>query len=370
MTYSKWLTRLGLLIFVLLASVCLFNYTVDTVGVFRTSSGLLFAAKSLTCGRVVAGFRNIDERQFQQLIIESDNREIDTIVLGSSRSMELRGRLIEGRTNRAGFFNHSVSGASLEDFIAIIGLYESKRGYIPKKIIMGIDPWIFNKNSGQFRWQSIGSFYKTAMIEMYGKEAKIVATPPDIKKYKQLVTWDYTIANVRASLIPSERNLFRIVDTVDTDDYLREPDGSNHYPYAFKSRKDNIVQKEARTYVKPPVYSLEKFTELSNTQLFENFIQFLRRRDVEINLFLPPYHPLTYKLLVSKDEYKIILDVEKYLRLYSVQHNIKLFGSYDANHCNLNSEDFYDAMHWRDVATKRLFTDQQSQAESRIATRK
>ncbi|HEY3276406.1 MAG TPA: DUF1574 family protein [Syntrophorhabdaceae bacterium] len=358
-SHAKWLKSFACFVLCSIAIICLFNYAVDSVGIFRTDSGLLFAAKALTRGLIVAGFRNMDERQFQELIIENDERKLDTIVLGSSRSMEFRGHLFKKDLNDY-FFNHSVSGASLEDHIAIIGIYKNKKGYIPKRIIIGVDPWIFNKNAGQNRWQSIGAYYEAIIKDIYGKKIKVVASSSGVK-YKQLVTWDYTIANIKALLMPSKRNRFYIVETVNTDDSLRASDGSNYYPYKTRFKEQNEVEKDAKAYAKSPVYSLEKFCELSNVQLFEDFIQYLQKNGAEVILFLPPYHPVTYDLLVNKNEYKILADVEKYLKNYSIHNNLRLIGSYDAKQHKLGNEDFFDGMHSRDVVVERLFSDQKVQ---------
>jgi len=323
------------------------------------NKSLVFAAQALIRGQIVAGFRNIDERQFQQLIIENDKRKINTIVLGSSRSLEIRERSIKNifkSENDINFFNHSVSGASIEDYIAIVGLYKKVRGYIPKRIIIGLDPWVFNKNSGQNRWKSIEKFYNMLIEEIYDKKLESPKTLSLHKtKYAQLINWDYTIANIESLFVPSKRNRFHIVNSIDIDESLRAPDGSNYYPYKIRYKSDDIVQREAKNYTNPPVYSLENFFELTNIKIFEDFIQFLKKHNVEVILFLPPYHPLSYEILINKNEYKIIEEVEKYLKNYAANHNIKLLGSYNPKTYNLQSIHFYDGMHWRDTAAKILF---------------
>jgi hypothetical protein len=95
---------------------------------------------------MVAGLTNYDERIFQKLVILNLKNKNDTIVIGSSRSLKVRKKFV---SESGPFFNHSVSGASLEDYISIIGVYEKTYGYVPSTVILGIDPWIFNKNNGR-----------------------------------------------------------------------------------------------------------------------------------------------------------------------------------------------------------------------------
>ena len=58
-----------------------------------------------------------------------------------------------------------------------------------------------------------------------------------------------------------------------------------------------------------------------------------------------PYHPLVYDFLVSKKDYKIVIDFEKYIKDYAGLKNIPVTGSLNPHLYNLNSFHFYDGMH-------------------------
>ncbi|MGZ3606017.1 MAG: hypothetical protein ACXU9P_13815, partial [Thermodesulfobacteriota bacterium] len=122
------------------------------------NKGLKYAATNLLGGKMVAGpLGGYDERKLQRLIVEHYPRTRDMIVVGSSRTMRLQKRFIHGDLD---FFNHSMAGADLEDYVAILGLYRDK-GSLPKTVVFSIDPWIFNKNKGlpQY-WKSISRYYE------------------------------------------------------------------------------------------------------------------------------------------------------------------------------------------------------------------
>ena len=344
-----WFFKTILFMFVLLLTTVIFNFAIDSAGVFSPKDELQKVAIALINGKMIAGLENYDERQLQKRIIENSGKKFNIIFLGSSRGMQLRQiflRLGDGLQ----FFNHGLSGCSLEDYLAIIGLYESK-GSLPTKIIIGVDPWIFNKNSGQFRWKSIGKYYKNILSEIYGTKVEVDLS--DNSKHLQLINFDYTKANLKA-IFRKKKQTFYITNTIDVDDSVREPDGSIHYPFGTRFQKDIETQSRAKEYANAPVYSLENFDGLANTKLFEDFITYLQKKNIEVMFLLPPYHPITYKLLVENPKYKIIMDVERYIKNIASARRIKISGSYDPENSNFLSTNFTDGMHSKDVVMKTL----------------
>ncbi|MBI1911067.1 MAG: DUF1574 family protein [Deltaproteobacteria bacterium] len=352
-SYNKWFLSYVLLSSIFLIAVSMINYRIDCAFLFHNSEFDTKAIDVLTKGKNIAGFINFDERHFQKSYIEKNTHKMDIIAVGSSRTLNLRKRAILGKRKEKKFFNHSVSGASLEDYISIIGLYKEK-GYMPSRVILGIDPWIFNRNKTQNKWKFLSPSYDKMIKEIYGVNAK--ATVQDDNRFLQLLNVDYLKANIMSWLNPKKNNPdFYIADDLSVDSYIKESDGSLHYPYKIRFQKDEETIKKAREYVKFPVYLLENFGELSNTVLFEDFVDFLRKKDVEVVFFLPPYHPLTYELLTTNPRYAIIRSAEAYIRNYASREHIKVIGSYDPNALGLKSKDFTDGMHIRDKGIEAIF---------------
>ena len=101
----------------------------------------------------------------------------------------------------------------------------------------------------------------------------------------------------------------------------------------------------------------ENYKELSNTELFEKLITYLKDNKVNVYFYLTPYNPITYDILVSKEKYKIIDEVEIYVKEFAKQNNIKVVGSYDPHKLNLKNEHFFDGMHSLDIAYEIIFKD-------------
>jgi len=137
----------------------------DGSEVFGHSNYLSKAAKALTSGKMIAGFETNDDRLFQELIIKNLRVRNDVIAIGSSTTMHLRKEFVS--KDRINFFNHSVAGASIEDYIAFVGAYEVIHDYLPSTIILGVDPWVFNKNNGQGgRWTSLKKYYDVVIFKL------------------------------------------------------------------------------------------------------------------------------------------------------------------------------------------------------------
>jgi hypothetical protein len=130
------------------------NYFVDPAQLFNRNHYEQGMAEILLKGLNVAGISNYDERFLQKHYIAGLKEKKDIIVLGSSRPLQISSKSFPG----ASFHSHGVSGASLEDDMAIFEMY-LERNIEPKVIILGLDPWLLNKNSGQDRWKAIGEHY-------------------------------------------------------------------------------------------------------------------------------------------------------------------------------------------------------------------
>ena len=443
----RWIQYSIGLILLITSLISFFNFKVDSSGVFGNSNYLSRAAKALTSGKMIAGLQNIDDRLFQDLIIKNLQVRNEIIAIGSSTTMQLRkGFVAEDRNN---FFNHSVNGASLEDYIAIVGAYESIHGYLPSTVILGVDPWVFNKNSGQGRWVGLKKYYDYGLDKIYGEE---LDSPSNNNitisaiKWKQLINFDYTVSNIKffikalskdddknpplplkppkSSIVPSKLELeklsdselilkaidsgiaekiefggsqaldptvpsyekelanrevviealsesivsfplkqvivndpkFYIVDTVEINDFIRVEDGSIYYPYKIRYKTNEEVKLDAVAFAKHNPYSLGKYDNLSNIQLFEDFINYLKFNKVDVILFLPPYNPISYDLLLESEKYNMILSAEKYLINFSKLKNVSLKGSYNPYEYGLINEDFFDAVHGRNQVFKQIFS--------------
>ncbi len=194
------------------------NFFVDPGNIFGNNHYEETIAMLLVEGKNVANTNNYDQRLVQKIYINNITKPPEVVVLGASNSLEICSQNFPGRS----LFNNSVSGASIEDYLAIYELYR-ERGFIPKIVIIGAVPWLFNKNNGLKWWTTLEEYYLSMMARLHLKpnlpESTFAGSLQE-DKLAQLIDFEYLKASI---------------------DYLRR----NRYPYATKEREADVSIKLA-----------------------------------------------------------------------------------------------------------------------------
>jgi len=350
--YKSWVKKSLFTFFILVVLIATLNYKIDSLGLYGNSSFLEKAAIALAEKKTVTGMKNLDYRQLQPLIIKNIKQKSDFIVLGSSRSLEIKKEFL--LYEDISFLNHSMPGASLEDYIAVIGIYEKLHGYIPKTIILGTDPWIFNKNNKQTRYKTLSNYYNHIIKRLPEQQNSLISEEIPINKYKQLINYDYTRANFNflRHYIKNDMQAFTIKENKAKKSFTRKI-------YTRENKSCNIekINLKAKRYTQGDVYSLEMFNTLNNTKLFEKFVNYLQKNGSRVILFLSPYHPITYDILTKNPKYEMIKKSEKYLHRFAKESSIELYGSFDPHQYNFIDSDFVDGMHSKNFVSQTIFKD-------------
>ena len=155
----------------------------------------------------------------------------NTIALGSSRSFLLRDSCL-GLEETGSYFNHSLEGGRLEDYIAILGIYKRK-GVLPAKILIEVTPRLFDKRSEKTvyfsQWLSIANEYYYFMNSLnYNTPTFITSyknTQYEILKTKRLIAYSDTIEHFN-SLLSGEEMDYRIANCTYPEVFLKMPDGN------------------------------------------------------------------------------------------------------------------------------------------------
>ena len=338
----------------LLIAVACFNYKIDPANIFRNVF-VETCGNWLLEGHNVAVTQNYDERLLQKYLIEHDSKRYDVLVLGSSRTMDIGSSLFPNYT----FKNYSVSGASIEDDIALYFLYERMHG-VPKKVLIGADAWLLNVNNGQERWKSVANEYE------YGKNYMLESNKffftIDVEKCMQLISWPYLNESIKKAKKDEVRNIDRgycLADesaTVATNAEIICPDGMHIHSADMQAKDAELL---AMKYIAGNVYSLEKYDEI-NAELqaqVKMFISYLKSAKVEIVIYLTPYHPVVYSYLIQNEQYRNVMEAETFFREAAIEFGLKIAGSYNPERCGLSNEDFLDGMHMRQKAVAKLLQE-------------
>ena len=95
----------------------------------------------------------------------------ELVLLGSSRVMPVGAGMF-----RPGLrvFNAGMAGAVVQDYAAVWQVL-AEAGKTPPRLLIYADPWIFNKNAGQFRWRALGGLYERFRLRTGGGQGLLLA---------------------------------------------------------------------------------------------------------------------------------------------------------------------------------------------------
>ncbi len=344
--YRVFIKTYILLFFCLICILFLVNYFIDISGHFFNSKKTKRVAKALVDKKNIFNLINFDERILQKYIIEEKSIPYDTVIIGSSRVMGIGVDQIDSKS----LFNHSVSGATIEDLYAIIGLYISKNKF-PKKIIIGIDSWIFNNSmKEEKRYLSLLDSYNLAVDIITNKKKYINNDLPIINKY--LFSYMYAKENIKS--IFNNKEEIEVSKDLNNNGYIKKFDGTLIYPTTIGSRPAIFVNNIVNDFIKGTISRHENFLTIDNQVLFQSMLIYLKRKKIDIELVLTPYHPVLYRFFKVNKKYNVVLKVEKYINKVAKDYNIKLNGSFDPKFNNFIESDFQDELHLKNTALNKL----------------
>tara|TARA_B100000508_G_scaffold139849_1_gene139095 strand:- start:2955 stop:4022 length:1068 start_codon:yes stop_codon:yes gene_type:complete len=342
--FIKKVFVISLPVFFLMISV---NYFGDAANIFNREYEKRMA--EIIISKSNAKYKsNYSERLLQKELILKESMNYDVIFIGSSRGMLLTSDMFPNST----FFNRGVSGASIEDLIAIYQLCKSNNK-LPKKIIIGIDPWVFNDNNDKTRW-------KTAFRNEVNLFANLPSTPYlniVVEKIRELFSFSYFQNSFKPfiKMLVGKREYPQPTQTIDNSSTLKLADGSIWYgtdTYRLSTKK--IDEKVQSWLAGGAIYGLENFNTISNKnwEFFKLLINEMANNDIEISFYMEPYHPLIYEKV--KKTHKMVIKTEEKIRNYAKENKIKIIGSFNPSKLGLSGNSFYDGMHCNEVAVKQI----------------
>lgn len=338
--------------FPLIMVIVILNVLIDPANIYKVGYEAK-AAKLLVSGKNVAGMTDYDERLLQEEIIKRENGCPTTIILGSSRVMTMSGETIPISNYR----NHGVSGAVLFDYLGILGVYEACNK-MPEQVIVGLDPWILNKNNGESRYQSLMGYIDVFQETLGIKQTTGNMHLGSIEKKLQFLSIPYFQSSVKKLLLsPKESFDFnRNIDfyelsnnfsIINVKEAVRYTDGSIDYNKKTREKDIDAVNADAKEYVTGSIYHIEEYNGLCTDycDILEKLVEYLQNRGVTVVFYLPPYHPYVYEYLVENSNYRSVFEAEKFFINLAREKGISVYGAYNPMLLECTESDFIDGMH-------------------------
>ena len=277
-------------------------------------------------------FKNIDERKFVEGRLFYDLKKVDYVVTGSSRMMQINSELMG-----APILNLSVSGAAIEDYVAI--LIEAVAKMSPHTVYIGADPWLLNKHDNLNDFKSIEQLYfywasyldekNTSALKPFFSHSQNANIGIDHTNAFQKL---YTFTNLFDQRIPTNDE----VESVDKKSY----DGWHIYNESYSNNASDI----SLGFDNLLAYAMQPFDYDARAEdILVKLIRFLKIRGISVNLVLAPYHPDLFNRM--KEEKLIFLQLETKFRAIAKKNKIKILGSYDPNVVKCFGTDFFDGSH-------------------------
>ena len=329
------------------------NYAVDPGRLFGKGAEAQ-VAKELLSGHHLVDPGNFDDRLLRKEIIERESTIPHTIVLGSSRALNLRAADIDVTRNT--FFNHSVGCAVLEDILGVTQLFRDK-GRMPARIVVGVDPWLFNRGLKRDAWRSLAP-EKSRMVADLGENLTELTVEP--LRTKDLFTLTYTWLSIQSALSGRDASTLRPVPASTMPrEVTMFSDGSRNFGLDAEETPTLGLDpvKRGRQIGVGQIFGLEGFdrVDAERIRVFERWILQMRKQGVEVTLFLIPFAPVTYQTVAANPLYRPVVETERTLRAFSSRQGLELRGSYDPAAAGCRGADFIDVLHAKPACLRRAW---------------
>ncbi len=285
-------------------------------------------------------FENMDDRKFIEGRLSFPLNDVNHIVVGSSRVMQINSEII-GEP----ILNLAVSGASIEDDIAIS--LEAVAKLNAKNVYIAADPWLLNINDNQVSYKSIINLYEY-WFERAKKNLPLKPFIPSLDKSAIHSRNNNFFVHLRDKLYKFKHS----IPTNNSKENTAKKAHDGSHIYDKKTGTQNLNLSDDFPYLLK--YQMEDFEydNIAEEKLLL-LINYLKQNNVKVILILAPYHPELYKLM--KLNKPIFVAIENKFREFALKHNIQIVGSYDASKIGSKSDEFYDGMHPKAKCINRLF---------------
>jgi hypothetical protein len=327
-----------------------FNFVSDRAHIVRSETFIAGVLDSMSNGRQVAGLEDYNERALARKIAQQFPTQPDILILGSSRSAELKAWMAGGKAA----LNLSVSGASWQDHV---GLYtaagRSGKIALVKKLFICADPWLLNPNNGEVRWQTLNDEVARAA---HNWQIKGYRTPHSerqwMAKLREMFNPQYAWENLTQPPVP----FFSTTDTVSTHK-LVFADGSIRQQKEKDTRSVEESRAKAREFAsRKDLFHLAKFDRIdsSGLQAIEMLAKEMQASGAGVHLLLMPFHPLVFSRMQTDRRCANVALAEQCFRQMAAAHGWKVSGSYDPTKAGMTENDFFDGMHLKRSVLTRL----------------
>ncbi len=300
----------------------------------------------LLSGKDVATARTLNMHVVRRDQLEDGRARPDVVVLGSSRAWELGQWLFPGQH----LLNAGTGSATIADYLAMWGLFEERTGNLPLTLVLGADPWIFNRQQApeQYCRQLSAEFTRI-------KRALGGATIDDCARfvrYSDLLSLTRLETSFRSEyFLRFDAGMCAHFVTTPVAEVpvgrgcdLWHPDGSmNHFSLMSAEALAAFARGQGRS---GRFKFFDGMTEIDNGLLadFRNLLAHIQKRGVRVVIYLSPFDP-DYIAGIREshpDDLDLLASVEIAIRRVAADLSISVYGSYWPDRVPCRSDEYYE----------------------------
>jgi hypothetical protein len=273
-------------------------------------------------------------------------------VIGSSRVMQISSSRKERSLSDIcpSLINLGVSGASLEDFLALSETI-LRNEKPPKVIVFGIDLSNFNFNRDS-RWISHKQKFFNIKSKLEGEypEDNSFST---LALIRNLINREYLLRSIkllRSGKTRPFKNAQKFDHQVGLDNPLLLPDGSLIYSDRYDNRASEIIGIPLGNVIK---IRGSRWVNEKAVELFIRLVNHLQQKKFKIIFVLVPYHPAVWDI-AEQFEITEINIVESKVHEIGRLTGVQVIGSYNPSHIECTAFDFFELSHPKSTCLTKL----------------
>jgi hypothetical protein len=280
----------------------------------------------------------MDERRYREELVKLHRGEsFDYLVVGSSRSMSISGRYLEGNT----LLNLGMSGAKLEDLAALYQLCKDNDVHY-KCVILGADQILLNEGYQDTRWYALAPYYS----EFIGRDCGVSQNGNS----DNLFSLSYFAEAIKTLWEgAANKHPFEYTERVENEGMTYCMDGSIYYDRTTVDKAQSEVDRSAR-FESHPSYQKTDFNDYNRTQLFDQVVKAYSSQ-AKVIFWFSPVHPLFY---ARWSKMHGLLEASDKVVKYAEENHIPTIGDFNPTALGLKNTDFYDFMHCRSEVVNRI----------------
>lgn len=350
----KQLVKAALCFLPLLLLVVAVNWYADPGNAIRSDYEKKVAV-IMARGENAANIGNMDDRALMRAYLPMRTQPIDTLVLGSSHSMQITPRL----TGDVNTFCAGMTGADLRDVISVYALVR-QNGFVPKRVILVADSWFISEGVQEKRAMTEGYL---AFCKQRGFEPVQTDTSALVRQQIEKKMQIFSIPYFQSSLNFLQSGGHRLREPVATtqpyaESSMRRADGTYVYDAEYRNLDNGYADQNVSDMKRVMPEFARNFDGISQrlVEQLRAFLQQLRADGCEVVMMLAPFHPDFYEYMVQPDSgYQGVLETEQAFVQIAQQEGVRLFGSYSPEACGLTAKDFYDGLHCTEQAMQQFY---------------